>query len=266
LKNETGFCHTERNAIVSSFHLHYGEEPPLVGTGGSGTIFFSRCNLGCVYCQNYTISHYGEGSKTSSEDLAKKMIYLQNKGAHNINFVTPTHIIPQIIEALIIAIDKGLNIPLVYNSGGYDKVETLKLFDGVFDIYMPDVKYSNPNIAKKFSKAENYWEVCKNALLEMHRQVGNLKINSNGIAQSGMIIRHLVLPNNLSNSFKILDFIAENLSKNVYVNIMAQYYPCYKACDYPELNRRISMKEYKSVVEHAKNIGLRSEFKSYLVF
>lgn len=260
LKEKKGFCKTGRYGVVSSSHLHYGEEPPLVGRGGSGTIFFSWCNLGCIYCQNYTISHYGEGSGVSPKELAQKMIYLQNKGAHNINFVTPTHVIPQIIEALDIAIDEGLNIPLVYNSGGYDKVETLKLLDGIFDIYMPDAKYSDESVSKKYSKAEDYWQVCQKALLEMQRQVGDLKLNSDGIAQTGMIIRHLILPNNLAGSYKVLDFIAKNVSCNAYVNIMDQYYPCYKASNHSEINRRISKNEYEKVVKFAKSLGLKRGF------
>lgn len=260
IKGEKGFCNTGRYAHVASKQLHFGEEPPLVGRKGSGTIFFSYCNLGCLYCQNYTISHYGQGNKASPKKLAKKMINLQNKGAHNINFVTPTHIIPQIIEALDIAVDMGLNIPLVYNSGGYDKKETLQLLNGIFDIYMPDIKYSNSPISNKYSKAKDYWSICKEALKEMQKQVGELKVDSDGIAKKGVIVRHLILPNNISGSKKIIDFILNNISKNTYVNIMDQYYPCFKSSGYKELSRRITPSEYKNITEYAKKRGLNRGF------
>lgn len=256
LNNEVGFCKTGRNAVVSSYHLHFGEEEPLVGKGGSGTIFFSWCNLGCLYCQNYSISHFGEGTEASPQKLSDMMLSLQRQGAHNINFVTPTHVIPQIIESLVIAVKKGLSLPLVYNSGGYDKDSILRKLDGVFDIYMPDTKYSNDNYSLKYSSASNYWEICQKALLEMYRQVGNLKINTSGIAEKGLLIRHLVLPNNIAGSFKVLDFIAKNISRDSYVNIMQQYHPCYKAFDYKELSRNIYVNEYKEVLNYAKKSGL----------
>ncbi len=258
LKDEKGECKTGRWAVVSQASPHFGEEPELVGRYGSGTIFFSYCNLHCCFCQNYSISQLGEGKILKSEEIAELMLYLQGVGCHNINLVTPTHIVPQILEALLIARRRGLKIPIVYNSGGYESIETLRLLEGVVDIYMPDAKYSNDN-ALKYSQAPNYWEVNKKALLEMHRQVGDLVIEG-GIAKRGLLIRHLILPNRLAGSFEILKFIAEKLSKNSYVNIMDQYYPSYKAFSYPELSRRITTEEYKEVVDFAKRIGLHRGF------
>ena len=258
LENKKGFCKTGRFAIVSSYFLHFGEEPELVGRTGSGTIFFSNCNLGCIYCQNYTISHLGEGEEVDSFELAKIMLKLQKLKAENINFVTPTHIIPQIVEALELAIEEGLNIPLVYNCGGYEKKETIALLDGIIDIYMPDIKYADNNIAKKFSFADDYFEIVKEAVLEMHRQVGDLIIED-GIAKRGLLIRHLVLPNRLASSFSVLDFV-RSISKDTYINIMDQYHPCFKAYEFKELSRRITDKEYLEVLEYAKSIGLHKGF------
>ncbi len=259
-KGEEGFCKTGRWAVVSSSDLHFGEEPPLVGRGGSGTIFFSRCNLGCIYCQNYSISHLGEGRKVEAEELASSMISLQNRGAHNINFVTPSHVVPQITEALIIAVENGLRLPLVYNTGGYDKVSTLKEIAGIFDIYMPDAKYSDRRSSFNYSQAGDYWDVCKSAILEMHRQAGDLAVDEYGVAERGLLIRHLVLPNGLAGSFKVLDFIAADISKDSYVNIMDQYYPCFKGCAVKELSRRISRDEFDEVVGYARRIGLTRGF------
>ena len=250
-----GFCKTGRLAKVNSFFLHFGEERELVGRGGSGTIFFSWCNLGCIYCQNYTISHLGEGEHIKPKQLAKMMIVLQENGAHNINFVTPTHVITQIIEALPLAIEEGLKLPLVYNCGGYESLDTLKLIEGIFDIYMPDAKYSDRKWAQEFSCAANYWEVAKLALKEMHRQVGDLVIEGK-VAKRGLLVRHLVLPNRLAGSFRILDFIRDEVSPHTYVNVMQQYYPCYRAYEFKELKRRISSDEYREVIEYAKKIGL----------
>ena len=260
LKGEKGFCRTTRYAWVSSFNLHFGEEPELVGRGGSGTIFFSFCNLACQFCQNYTISHLGEGEEFTPEKLAGAMLYLQELGAGNINFVSPTHVLPQIIEALIIAKEKGLTLPLVYNSGGYDSKEVLQIIKGIFDIYMPDMKYSDNELAKKYSLVDNYWDVCKEAVLEMYSQVGDLRVNEEGIALRGLIIRHLVLPNNLASSFKIIDFIAEKISLHTYLNIMDQYWPCYKAYNFSELSRKITLKEYKEVIDYALKKGLSRGF------
>ncbi len=254
LKEEKGFCETGRFAVVSSAFLHFGEERELVGRGGSGTIFFSYCNLKCIYCQNYTISHLGEGRVVSAEELSSLMLYLQHEGAENINFVTPTHVIAQIVEALCIAIEKGLRLPLVYNTGGYDRGDILKLLDGIFDIYMPDIKYSSNKVGKELSEAGNYWEIVKEAVVQMHQQVGDLKVED-GVAQRGLLVRHLVLPNRLAGSFCVLDFIKE-LSPLTFVNIMDQYRPCYRAREIQELGRRITSEEYEEVLDYARKTGL----------
>ncbi|MEO0099812.1 MAG: radical SAM protein [candidate division WOR-3 bacterium] len=260
LKNERGHCQTGRYALVSSYGPHFGEEPELVGSSGSGTIFFSYCNLNCLYCQNYEISQLGEGREKDREALAKIMVYLQEIGCHNINLVSPTHIVPQFLEALELAVKEGLKIPIVYNSGGYDKVETLKLLEGIIDIYMPDAKYSDDENAKRYSNAPNYFATNKRALKEMHRQVGDLVCDERGIAQRGLIIRHLVLPNRIAGSFRVLEFIAREISKDTYVNIMAQYRPCYHASRYLELSRRITDEEFKEVIEYARSLGLHRGF------
>jgi len=254
---EKGACKVLDKPYVSSWGPHFGEERPLVGRYGSGTIFFGYCNLECVYCQNWTISHRGEGEEISCEDLAGIMIYLQNLGCHNINLVTPTHQVPQILRTLYIAIDQGLKIPIVYNCGGYESIETLKILDGIIDIYMPDFKYSDSEKAKKYSKIKKYAEVAKEALKEMHRQVGDLIINDQGIAVRGLLVRHLVLPNKIAGTEDVVRFIAEKLSTNTYINIMDQYRPCYNADEYPELNRKITKKEF----EEALNIALRYGLK-----
>jgi len=255
LENKKGFCRLGRKAKVSSSHPHFGEESCLVGTFGSGTIFFTSCNLACIFCQNYDISQLDYGQEISSQELVKMMISLQKLGCHNINFVTPTSQVPQILEALEVAIERGLKIPLVYNSNAYDSVETLKLLDGIIDTYLPDAKYSDDEIALKYSSAPNYFEIMKKALKEMHRQVGDLEIK-NGIAVRGLLIRHLVLPDNLAGTEKIMKFLAEEISKNTFVNIMDQYRPCYKAFSYPELSRGITFKEYQEAINLAKKYGL----------
>lgn len=266
IKGEKGFCKSVALPTISSFGPHFGEEPPLVGTHGSGTIFLTWCNLRCIYCQNYTISHLGEGREISLEEFASQMLSLQRKGCHNINFVTPTHFVPQILAALEIAIEKGLNVPLVYNTGGYDQIETLKLLDGVFDIYMPDIKYSDSEIAKRYSSgASDYPQSVKKALLEMHRQVGNLVIED-GIAQRGLLIRHLVLPNNLAGTKEAMRFIAQELSKDSYVNVMAQYHPEYKAPEHPLLNRPPTTEEYRKALEIAKKEGLHRFAREGIIF
>ncbi len=264
LKNERGICKVGFFPVVSSFNVHFGEEPPISGSLGSGTIFFTHCNLRCVYCQNYPISQLGYGEEVSFEKLAEMMLDLQNKKCHNINFVTPTHVIGQILIALEIAIEKGLNIPLVYNSSGYDSVDTLRLLENIIDIYMPDTKYSNDNKAVKYSNAPDYWNINRKALLEMYRQVGELKLDINGVAQRGLLIRHLVLPENISESAKILNFIAHKISKNTYMSIMAQYHPAYKSYEYPELLHRITLREYKSVLEIADKLGLEQGWRQTL--
>ena len=254
-QGKRGFCQVGVKPLVNSYHAHFGEEVPLVGTGGSGTIFFSSCNLACVYCQNYEISQLRIGEEVEIGDLARMMISLQNLGCHNINFVSPTIWVPQILKALVIACEKGLKVPLVYNTGGYDSVETLKLLDGVIDIYMPDIKYSDSKIGLKYSLVPNYWEIVQKAVREMHRKVGDLIIDKNGIVQKGLLIRHLVLPEGIAGTEKVMKFIA-SLSKNSYVNIMDQYYPSNKASQYPEINRRILPEEFEEAIKIAKKEGL----------
>jgi len=255
LEKSNGFCEMGKNPVISSYNLHFGEEAPLVGREGSGTIFFTSCNLACVYCQNYDISHLKQGKEVSMEKLAMMMTELQDRGANNINFVSPTIWVPQIIEALIMARDQGLNIPLVYNSGGYDNVKTLKLLDGMIDIYMPDFKYSDSGLAKKYSEVDNYFSVAKEAIKEMHRQTGDLIINKHDLAEKGLLVRHLILPNNIAGTEKVMEFLAL-ISKDTYINIMDQYRPAYKASKYQELNRGITQKEYKKAIEIAKEKGL----------
>jgi putative pyruvate formate lyase activating enzyme len=255
-EGETGDCHSTDEVIISSVGPHFGEEPPLVGTNGSGTIFFTNCNLSCEFCQNYDISHLEKGEKVTITELARAMRQLQQRGCHNINLVTPTHFTPQIVSALILAIEKGLELPIVYNCGGYESVKTLKLLEDIVDIYMPDIKYSINENALKYSGVENYWEIVKLAVKEMHRQVGDLKISKRGIAQRGLLIRHLVLPNDVAGSKAVINFIVGEISADTYLNIMDQYRPAYHAHKYPKLDRQISPSEYKAVVDYAFSKGL----------
>ncbi len=251
-----GACRVFDKPYVSSWGPHFGEEAPLVGRYGSGTIFFGFCNLACVYCQNWTISHLGEGDEISYEELANLMIFLQNSGCHNINLVTPTHQVPQIIKSIYIARENGLKLLVVYNCGGYESIETLKILDGIIDIYMPDFKYADKALAEKYSKVKDYPYVAKQALKEMHRQVGDLVINEQGIALRGLLVRHLVLPNNIAGTEEVVKFIAEEISKNTYINIMDQYRPCWHADEHPELNRRITRKEFEDAINIALKYGL----------
>ena len=260
---ETGKCETARWAKVSSYGPHFGEESPLVGRSGSGTIFFTNCNLKCIFCQNYDISQLGNGTEATSGELAKMMLSLQSKGCHNINLVSPTHVVPQILEALNIAIGKGLDIPLVYNSGGYDSVETLQILDGIVDIYMPDMKYSDAKIAEELSSVENYHEVNKAAIKEMYNQVGDLQVNSDGVSTRGLLIRHLVLPHALAGTEKIVNYISSEISKNSYINVMAQYHPRYKASQTPQLSRRLLQREFDEAVDLAIKAGLKCLDKGY---
>lgn len=255
-ENEKGICKVGRLPMVSSYNPHFGEESPLVGTHGSGTIFLTSCNLGCIFCQNYDISHLGEGYEIPIERFAKMMIELQNIGCHNINFVTPTHVVPQILEALPIAVEMGLKVPLVYNTGGYDIIETLMIIEGIFDIYMPDFKFTDSDIANRFCKARDYPEVAMKAIKEMHRQVGDLVMNNHGIAERGLIVRHLIMPNELAGTRKVMHFLANEISKNTYVNIMDQYHPCGLAHKYPEINRRITTEEFSNAINIAREEGL----------
>ncbi len=257
LEGQTGFCGIGREAVVSSYGPHFGEERPLVGRHGSGTIFFAGCNLGCLFCQNYDISHLRSGEEVSTEYIASIMLALEERGCHNVNFVTPTHVSPQIMEATRIARKKGLSVPAVYNCGGYESVETLKLLEGTIDIYMPDAKYAHPRWAEKFSRAGDYPEVMKAALKEMHRQVGDL-FTEDGIAVRGLLVRHLVMPNNVAGSREVIDFIAGEISPNTYINIMDQYHPCYKAGEFfGEIDRRITREEFNDACTYAREKGLR---------
>jgi putative pyruvate formate lyase activating enzyme len=256
LSGETGVCKTGEKAYVSSFNPHFGEEDPLVGTHGSGTIFFTHCNLLCIFCQNYDISHLGHGEQVSNKKLADIMLHLQKAGCHNINFVTPSHVVPQILSAIEIAVEKGLSVPLVYNTGGYDRVETLKLLEGIIDIYMPDFKFWDPEIAKTLSNAKDYPEVARKALIEMHRQVGDLIIDESGIARRGLLVRHLVLPHGLAGTREVMRFIANKISSNTYVNIMSQYRPCGRASEIKELSDYLSQKDYKTALQEAREEGV----------
>ena len=256
LTDEVGGCQTPRQAMVSSYGPHFGEEAALVGKHGSGTIFFTNCNLRCLFCQNYSISQLGEGETVSREELARIMLFLQAEGCHNINLVSPTHVVPQILEALEIAAESGLRLPLVYNSGGYDSVETLRILDGVVDIYMPDMKYDDAEIAGKLSDIENYPEINRAAIKEMHRQIGDLEVNGEGVAQRGLLIRHLVLPHGLAGTKSIMSFLSHEISCNTYINIMDQYHPCYKAFQIPGLEQRISSAEFREALSLAQEAGL----------
>lgn len=256
LKGEIGICRGGFLPEVSSYSPHFGEERPLVGYHGSGTIFMTHCNLRCLFCQNYSISHLGEGHEVSFERLASMMVDLQKMGCHNINFVSPTHFVPQILKAISLAVKKELTVPLVYNTGGYDSLETLKLLDGVFDVYMPDFKYGTNGAAQHYSNAPDYPQVAKLALKEMQRQVGDLTHDERGIALRGLLVRHLVLPGGLAGTTKVMHFLASEISKNVYVNIMDQYYPCGDIPPHSPLSRRISQKEYYEAVESAKQEGI----------
>lgn len=255
-KGEKGYCRTGSEIRVASYGPHFGEEPPLVGERGSGTIFFSNCNLRCVYCQNYDISYKGEGEEVSIKELAEIMLSLQKEGCHNINFVTPSHMIHAVLAATEEACKMGLKIPLIYNSGGYDDVEALKLLDGIIDIYMPDIKYADEVIALRYSKIPDYFRIVKKALKEMHHQVGDLKIHD-GIAERGLIIRHLVLPDKMAGTEEIMEFIASEISSNTFVNIMEQYYPAFRAEEYSSLKRKITSKEYREALKLAKEAGLK---------
>jgi len=260
LNGEIGNCKAGLDVEVSSYHQHFGEEPPLVGRCGSGTIFFTHCNLHCVYCQNHEISQIGAGRKVSFEELVQMMLRLQTLGCHNINLVTPTPWVPQIVKALAIAQTKGLNLPIVYNCGGYESLETLRLLNGIIDIYMPDIKYSDNSCAEKYSGVSDYWDIVRPALKEMYRQVGDL-IVENGIAKKGLLIRHLILPNNIAGSKKCFEFIAKELSENAAVNVMAQYYPTFRAYQFSEINRRITTKEYRKALAELSRLGLDGGFR-----
>jgi putative pyruvate formate lyase activating enzyme len=253
---DVGYCKAPNEVYISSAFAHFGEERELRGVNGSGTIFFSHCNLKCVFCQNYEISIYGEGFPFSYGQLADLMVRLQDRGCHNINLVTPTHYVPQIVKALSVAIDKGLTIPLVYNCGGYESLEVIRLLDGIVDIYMPDIKFLDEDLSSRFCKARDYPKVAKDVVKEMHRQVGDLATDTRGIARKGLLIRHLVMPSLKENSKKVLRFIGEEVSRHAFVNVMSQYHPCHNAKDHKEISVRILKKEYDEVIAYGKSIGL----------
>ena len=258
LKNEKKVCHTGRYARVSSFFPHHGEEACLRGWRGSGTIFFSCCNLRCVFCQNYEISHEREGIEVEAEQLAAMMLKLQDLGCHNINWVTPEHVVPQVLEALLIAVKEGLRLPIVYNTSAFDSMESLRLLDGIVDIYMPDFKYWNEEKSKRFLKTEKYPATAKAAVKEMYRQVGDLQMDEKGIASRGVLIRHLVMPEALEESRNIMKFLSKEISPDTFVNIMAQYRPDGKvnAQNYQEINRRITRQELDTAYSYAREAGL----------
>lgn len=260
LKGEIGYCKAGASLKVSSAFPHFGEEAPLVGFHGSGTIFLAHCNLRCVFCQNYDISHQGTGEEISPSAMARAMVRLQELGCHNINFVTPTHYVAQIVACLPEAIEMGLHLPIVYNCSGYESLEVIRLLDGIVDIYMPDAKFMDETYAKRFCNAPDYPTVLVAVLEEMHRQVGDLMINPQGIAERGLLVRHLVMPAGVASSKKVFEFIARKLSLHTYVNIMDQYRPLYRADEFPEINRRITRKEYHEAVSMARDVGLYRGF------
>ena len=269
-KGETGYCRSGQFAYVASYCDHHGEEPPLSGFNGSGTVFLGNCNLRCVFCQNADISQQLKNLKNyeyTTEKLADIMLYLQNvKHCHNINFVSPSHFVPQIVDAIYPAIEKGLNIPLVYNSNGYDSLDTLKLIDGIFDIYLPDLKYANNDYARKYSAAKDYVSISRTAIKEMFRQVGVLQVDERGIAQRGLIIRHLVLPNNISGTVDCLEWIARELSTEVTISLMAQYHPANFADKIPSLSRRLKRREFDEALMAMERFGLTEGLCQQLLF
>jgi putative pyruvate formate lyase activating enzyme len=254
--DKLGFCRSGLNPVVSSASPHHGEEPPLSGTKGSGTIFLANCNLRCVYCQNYPISQMGNGVERTPGELACQMLWLQEQGCHNLNLVTPTHVMPQILQALSIAKERGFGLPVVWNSSGYDSVEALRLLDGIVDIYLPDMRYGDDAAAMKYSVAPRYVEFNRAAIKEMYRQAGNLVVDEKGIAQKGLIVRHLVLPGGLSGTEAVMKFLAEEVSKDVYISLMSQYFPAYKAAEFKELSQRITPKEYEAARRIMEKYGL----------
>ena len=250
-------CRTGEQAVVASYGAHHGEEDCLRGRRGSGTIFFSWCNLRCVYCQNWDISQKGIGQETAPAEIADMMLDLQQQGCHNINLVTPSHVVAQIVAAVHDAAERGLRLPIVYNTSGYDSLEALALLDGIIDIYMPDMKYGDSELAHRYSKVRDYVQVNQAAVREMHRQVGDLAVDEDGIALRGLLVRHLVLPGGIAGTDRVLAFLANQISRNTYVNLMDQYRPCYRADEYPEIDRPITRVEYHEALVAAERLGLR---------
>ena len=256
--NKLGFCRSGLNPIISSVSPHHGEEPPLSGNKGSGTVFFTNCNLRCVYCQNYPISQLGNGEERSPGELACQMLWLQEQGCHNLNLVTPTHFVPQILKAIGIAMQRGFILPIVYNTSGYESLETLRLLDGIVDIYLPDMRYSDNAAAMKYSIAPDYPEINRAAIKEMYRQVGNLVLDEEGIAKQGLIIRHLVLPGNIAGTEGVMKFLAGEISKDVTISLMSQYFPAYRAREFNEINRKITTEEYEMAYQIMLKYGLEN--------
>ena len=258
--NQIGWCKSTDRVKIGLYSTHNFEEPCISGDKGSGTVFFSNCTMNCIFCQNYEISQLGKGKEISIEELSNIFIMQQEKGVHNINLVTPTSYVYQIIEAIKIAKAKGLNIPIVYNTNGYENIETIKALNGYVDVYLPDLKYAEEKLAIEYSGAKNYFEVATNAIKEMIKQVGNIKLNEDGIIQKGVIIRHLVLPNHIENSKKVLLWIKQNLQNDIYVSIMAQYFPTYKAKENQKLNRKLTKKEWKQIEKYVEEIDIENGF------
>ena len=263
-KNEVGRCKSTDKVKIALYSLHHFEEPCISGKHGSGTVFFSNCNLNCVYCQNYEISQQGKGREISIEELAKILIKQQDRRAENINLVTPTTYAPQIIEAIKIAKKNGLTIPIIYNTNGYENIDTLKLLEGYVDVYLPDLKYYDNELGKKYSKVDNYFEIATKAIQEMYRQVGSPKFNHNGMIEKGVMIRHLVLPNHIENSKKILKWLKENMDEQVYIDIMAQYFPTYKAKEMKDLNRKLTKEEYQEIENYVYDLDIQNGYMQEL--
>lgn len=264
--NKIGRCKASDKVKIALYLTHDFEEPCISGKKGSGTVFFSNCNLNCVYCQNYEISQQGKGKEISIEELANIFLEQQNKNVENINLVTPTSYVPQIIEAIKIAKERGLKIPIVYNTNGYENIETIKKLEGYIDIYLPDLKYSENKLGKRYSKIENYFEIATKAIKEMETQIGSPKFNDEGIMQRGVLVRHLVLPNNIENSKKVLKWMKDNLKEDTYVSIMAQYFPTFKAKteEYKELNRKLNLKEWEEIEDYIYELNFKNGFMQEL--
>lgn len=256
MKGELGFCKTGFKPKVCSFLPHHGEEPPISGSHGSGTIFFSCCNMACVYCQNYEFSQLGQGNEVDLKALADFMLQLQDRACHNINLVTPTHVMPQILQALSMAAKEGLRLPIVYNTSGYELPEIIRLLDGIVDVYLADMRYCVAENSRRYSAAADYPSYNQESIIEMHRQVGEVKIDKEGVIKKGLIIRHLVLPSGLSGTEKIMRFISERISKSTYISLMSQYTPYFKALEFEELNRRITHEEYQEAMDIMHKYGL----------
>lgn len=255
-----GRCRATDKIKIALYSSHNFEEPCVSGEKGSGTVFFSNCNLNCVFCQNYEISQLGKGNEITIEELAKIFLIQQEKGVENINLVTPTSYVPQIIEAIKIAKKEGLNLPIIYNTNGYENIETIKMLEGYVDIYLPDLKYAENKLAKEYSKIDNYFEIATKAIKEMVKQVGVPKFDENGIMKNGVMVRHLVLPNNVENSKKVLKWLVKNLPKEIYISVMAQYFPTYKAKEIKEINRKLTKKEWKEIEDYINELGIENGY------